>query len=133
MHKSSLFTVITVLGASLLFLAEAGAETTQKVEIVNNNAGKVKTAHCQTYDGKIYVSGLVARPSAPAGGAHVDVRLVDANGKTIQMKSSNVAVTGNPSTNKTASYTVSFNPAEFAKADHAQVSFSGSSHSYCTE
>lgn len=132
MHKSSLITVAATLGA-FLFTSTAHAEMTQKVEIVNSNARKVKTAHCQTYDGKVYVSGLVARPSAPAGGAHVDVRLVDAKGKTIQMKSSNVAITGNPSTNKTASYTVSFDPADFAKADHAQVSFSGSSHSYCTE
>lgn len=133
MYKSFFIAVVTTVGSSFLFALHAVTALESKVEIVNSNAGQIRTTHCKSYDGKVYVSGLVARPSNSGRGAHVDVRLISPNGRTILVKSSNVTITGKPATNKTFPYAISFDPEDFAKADHAQVSFFGYSHASCKE
>jgi hypothetical protein len=93
------------------------------IQIINTNAGRIMTAHADQYENKIYIGGLVYRPSSPGIGAHVHVWGVDKNNHTIFLKTTDVLITGKPSFQRTESYVVSVNPTVFDKAEKIFVTF----------
>lgn len=93
------------------------------IQIINTNAGRVMTASAEKYEAKIYITGLVYRPSSPGIGAHVHVWGVDKNNHKVFFKTTYVEFTGKPSFHRTESYVVSISPAVFAKAQKIFVTF----------
>ena len=93
------------------------------IQIINTNAGRVMTAHAEKYDDKVYVTGLVYRPSSPGIGAHIHVWGVDKKGHTIFFKTTYVMITGRPSLHRTESYVISVNPSMFDNARTVFVTF----------
>jgi hypothetical protein len=62
------------------------AELQVAVEKVSGGGGSITSAHVRAYGDKVFVSGLVGRqsPGSPPPGAHVDVIVLDAQGKVVE-------------------------------------------------
>jgi len=123
--NSSGWQAIRVVLASLVLLtgtsksspiSPAPAILSIPIKIINTNAGRVMTANAESYEDKIYITGLVYRPSSPGIGAHVRVWGVDKNNQTVFSKTTDVPITGKPSLIHTESYVVSVSPSVFGKA-----------------
>lgn len=93
------------------------------IQILNTNSGRVMTAHAHRYDNKVYIDGLVYRPSSPGIGPHVHVWGVNENNHTVFFKTASVMVTGKPSFIRSESYVVSVSPSVFNKAKVIYVTF----------
>ena len=81
------------------------------------------TAYAERYENKIYVTGLVYRPSSPGIGAHVIVWGLDKNNQPVFSKTTDVIITGKPSFIHSESYVVSVDPSVFGKAKVIFVTF----------
>jgi hypothetical protein len=114
-------------------ITPANATPAIPIKIINTNAGRVMTTRAERYEDKIYITGLVYRPSSPGIGAHVIVWGVDMNNQIVFSKTADVLITGKPSFIHTESYVVSVSPSVFGKAKIIFVTFhsqsdAGSTH-----
>jgi hypothetical protein len=108
-----------------LFLLSGAARAVAPIPIrlINTNAGRVWTAHVDEYDHRIYIGGLVFRPSSPGIGAHVHVWGVNRRNHQVFFKTTYVMITGRPCLNRSESYVVSLSPCLFDKATLIYVTF----------
>jgi hypothetical protein len=107
----------------LALFISAGIAKSNPIQIINTNAGRVMTVHAKQYGDKLYVDGLVYRPSSPGIGAHVHVWGLDKDNHRVFFKTTSVLITGKPSFIRSESYVVSVNPSIFSKATSVYVTF----------
>jgi hypothetical protein len=107
----------------LLLSGTARAIAPVTIRLINTNAGRVWTAHADEYDNRIYIGGLVFRPSSPGIGAHVHVWGVNRRNHRVFFKTTYVMITGRPCLNRSESYVVSICPYLFNQAKVIYVTF----------
>lgn len=125
---------IVLSGLALLTSsAMAGEVNNLKVETVNARSGCVANATVKGMDNKVYVSGQVRlnMPYQPSAGTHVDVYLLDKNGRTLERKKDRIIVTSQKRDRTQGGqfpYAVSFDNSIAAKAATARVVYCFGTH-----
>lgn len=93
------------------------------IHMIDTNAGRVMSAHASRHGNRVYIDGLVDRPSSPGIGPLVHVWGVDKNNHIVFFKTTSVTITGNPSFIRTESYLVTVASSAFDRARIIYVTF----------